>query len=101
MTQTNLTLISYGTRNAECLKTLADSSSSVSSSGAVLLDCDSAAYSVSPLSVLEADGLDLLNFMIDIETLSLADVSTFLDGIDAVVLQNSKDLGFASVVGFK
>ena len=101
MTKTNLSLVSYRTRDTESLKSLADSSSSVSSSCAALLDSDSAAYCVSPLSVLEADGLDLLNFMIDVKTLCLADVSTFLDGVDAVVLQNSKDLGFASVVGFK
>ena len=101
VTETNLTLISNRTRNAECLEAFADCSGSVGSSGAVLLDSDSAAYCVSPLSVLEADGLDLLNFMIDVKTLCLADVGTFLDGVDAVVLQNSKDLGFASVVGFK
>ena len=98
MAKTNLSLVSYRTRDTESLKSLTDSSSSVSSSCAALLDSDSAAYCVSPLSVLKADRLNALNELINVKTLSLAYVSTLFDSVDTVLIDNSKDLLFSSLI---
>ena len=76
MAKTDLTLVSNRAGDTESLKSLTDSSSSVSSLCAALLDSDSAAYCVSPLSVLEADRLNALNELVDVKTLSLADISS-------------------------
>ena len=77
VTKTNFSLICNRAGDTESLKTLTDSGSSLGSLLAALLDCDSAAYCVSPLSVLEADRLDLLYKCIDVKTLFLADICTF------------------------
>ncbi len=101
MAETDLALIRDGAGDAECLKAFADCSSSVSSLGAALLDRDRAADSVCPLCVLEADRLNTLDELVDVETLCLADVSTFLNGVDAVFLDDRENLLFASFVRFK
>ena len=101
MTQTNLTLVSYGAGDAECLQTFTDCSSSVSGSGAALLDCDCAAYSVSPLCILEADGLNALNQLVNVKALSLGDFSSLFDGVNVILCENSKNLLFSSLIRFK
>ncbi len=98
VTETNLTLVSNRTGDTESLEAFTDSSSSVSSLCAALLDSDSAAYSVSPLSILEADRLDAFNELVYIETLCLTYLSTLFDRVDAVFLDNSKDLLFTSFI---
>ena len=96
--ETNLTLIGNRAGDAESLKAFTDSSSSVSSSCAALLYSDSAAYSVSPLSVFKTDRLDALYKLVDVKSLSLANISTLFDRADAVFLKNSEDLLLASLI---
>ena len=98
VTQTNLSLVCNRTRDAESLKTLADGSSSVSSSAAALLDCDGSTNGVCPLCVFEADRLNALYHLVYIQTGSLGNFRSALDGIDAVFLQNSQNLCFSSLI---
>ena len=93
MSKTYLTSVSNGTGNAESLETFTDCSSSVSSSSAVLLDCDSSAYCVSPLSVLEADRLNAFDEVINIKTSVLCDLLSLFDGSNTVFSELSVDLG--------
>ena len=101
MAETNLTVLSNGAGNAEALQTDTDSSSGVSSLGATLLDCDSSANGVCPLSVLEADGLSFFNDLIGVDTLSIADLLALVNGGNAILIQNSKDFRLASFLTFK
>ena len=98
MTETNLAAVGNGAGNAEGLQTLADGGSGVGSLAAVLLDGDGGADGVSPLGVLKADGLDVLNHVINVKTCILGDLLGFLNGADAVFGELSENLFFSSVV---
>ena len=98
MTKTYLTSVSNGTGNAESLETFTDCSSSVSSSSAVLLDCDSSAYCVGPLSVLEADRLNAFDEVINIKTCIFCDLLSLFNGRDSIFSKLSVDLGESSLV---
>ena len=87
VTETYLTLVSNGAGDTESLKSLTDSSSSVSSSCAALLDSDSAAYCVSPLSVFKTDRLDAFNELVDVEALSLTNFSTLQSNLEGLLTQ--------------
>ena len=93
MAETNLTSVSNRTGDAESLEAFTDCSSSVSSSSAVLLDCDSSTYCVSPLSVLEADRLNAFDEVINIKTCVLCDLLSFFDGSNTIFSELSVDLG--------
>ena len=93
MTKTYLTSVSNGTGNAESLEAFTDSCSSIGSLAAVLLDCDSSAYCVSPLSVLEADRLNAFDEMINIKTCVLCDLLSFFNGSNTILSELSVDLG--------
>lgn len=95
MAKTNLSLVSYRAGDAECLKAFTDSGGSVGSLYAALLDSDSAAYGVSPLSVLKADRLNALYKLVDVKTFFLADVGAFFDRLDTVLFENCEDLLFS------
>ncbi len=101
VTETNLSLISNRTGDTESLEALSDSSSSVSSSCAALLYSDSAAYSVSPLCIFKADGLNAFNQLVDVQTLCLGDFSSLFDGANVILCENSKNLLFSSLIRFK
>ena len=89
--ETNLAVVSYGTRDAECLETFSNSLSGVSGIGAALLDCDGGAYYVSPLCILEADFLGVLASLVWIEALGLADGLGLLEVLDTVFVESSID----------
>ena len=101
MAETNLTVFSNGSGDTESLETDTDSGSSVSSLGAALLDCDSSAYSVSPLCVFERDRLGFFDDLVRINALSIANFFAFVDGRNAVLSENSEDLRLTSLVTFK
>ncbi len=94
----DLAAVSDGTGNAEGLEAFADGCGSVGSLAAVLLDGDGGAYGVSPLCVLKADGLNVLDHVIYVKTCVLSDLLSLFDGADAVLCELSKDLFFSSVV---
>ena len=96
--QTNLSLVSNRTRNAECLQTFTDCSSSVSSSAAALLDRNCCTNGISPLCVFEADRLNAFYHLIYVQTSSLGNFSCTFDGINAIFLQNSQNLLFSSLI---
>ena len=101
MAQTNLTVVSNGTRNAERLQADADCLSSVGCIGAALLDCDCSAYYVSPAGILECDRLYRLNGSCRINALILTDLSSLFQACNAVLSQNSIDLLDSSFVTLK
>ena len=68
MTDTNLTVVSYRTRDTECLQTDTDSFSSFSSVCAVLLKSDSSTYYISPFCIFKADRLSFFTRFIRIKS---------------------------------
>ena len=86
MAETYLTVVCYGTRDAEGLKSLTDCCSSVSCVSAVLLDCDCSTYDVSPASILEANGLNALNHVVNIEASVFCNLTSFFDISDTVLI---------------
>ena len=84
MSKANLTGVCDRTRDAECLKAFADCLSSVGCLAAALLDCDCSAGNVCPACVLEADRLNALDQVVDIQSGILCDLLCFLEGRDAV-----------------
>ena len=84
MTDTNLTVVSYRTRDTECLQTYTDSFGSISSVFATFLDSDSSTYYVSPLSIFKTDRLSFFTRFIRINSSSFADSVSFFDVFDAV-----------------
>ena len=101
MAKTYLTAVSNGTGDAEGLKAFADCGSSLVSLAAVLLDSDGSAYGVCPLRVLEADRLNALYQMINVQTSSLCDGLAFLNGGNTILAQGGKNLGLSSLIRFK
>ena len=95
MTDTNLAVVSYRTRNTKCLQTDTDSFSSFSSVLAALLNGDGATYNVCPFCIFETDGLSFFTSLIRIETMSFADSIGFFDVFDTVCVQCSKNLLFS------
>ena len=98
VTQTNFSLVSNRARDAECLQTFTDCSSSVSSSAAALLDCDSCANGISPLCVFETDRLNALYHLVYIQASCLGYFSSALNRVDAIFFQNSQNLLFSSLI---
>ena len=98
MSQTYLTLVCYRTRNTESLKALSDGCSSLGSLAAVLLDCDSGAYDVSPACVLKADRLNALDLVVYIQSGVLRNLLSFLDGSNAIAVQNLIDFVNSSFI---
>ena len=98
MAKANLTSVSDGSGDAECLQAFADCCSSLICLAAVLLDGDGCADGICPLCVLKADGLNALNKVIDIKARSLGDLLALLDGGNAILLQYGKNLGLSSLI---
>ena len=99
--ETNLTVFSNGTGDAEALQTDTDSGSGVCSLGATLLDCDSSAYGVSPLCVLKCDRLGLLYDLVGVDALSRTDFLALIDGGNAVFFQSCENFRLASFITLK
>ena len=99
--ETNLAVVSYGAGDAESLQAFADGCGCVSSGAAVFLDGDGSAYCVSPLGILEADGLNAFGDGIGIEAGRLADIAALFDGVDTIGFEDGCDLVDTSLVGFK
>ena len=101
MTDTNLTVVGYRTRDTESLQTDTDSFGSVSSILAAFLDSDSCTYYVSPLCIFETDRLSFFTRFIRIKSGSVADGVSFLDVLDAVSVQGFNDAFDTTVLTFK
>ncbi len=99
--ESDLSVVCDRSRNAEGLKALADGRRRVRRSAAVLLDGDCRADRIRPLRVLEADRLNVLNHMIDVQPRILADLPGILKGGNAIAVQNFVDLVDSSFVRFK
>jgi hypothetical protein len=97
----DLAVVGDGARDAECLQALADYAGSLRSLAASSLDCESSADCVSPLCIFKADRLDVLYHVIDINTCVIADLLGFLNGGNAIVIQNFIDLVNSSLIRFK
>ena len=101
MTDTNLTVVGYRTRDTECLQTDADSFGSVSCIFATFLDSDSSTYYVSPLSIFKTDRLSFFTRFIRINSSSFADSVSFFDVFDTVSVQGFDDTFDTAVLTFK
>ena len=86
MSETYFTVISYRTRNTECLKSDTDSLGSFSSVLAAFLQCDGCSYYISPFGILEADRLRVFASLIRIKTILLAWLSNLTSLIIIVFL---------------
>ena len=93
MSETYFTVISYRTRNTECLKSDTDSLGSFSSVLAAFLQCDGCSYYISPFGILEADRLRVFASLIRIKTILLANSVSFFDILDTVFVKGSEDPG--------
>ena len=98
MAKTYFTAVSNRSGDAEALQALADCGSGLVRPAAVLLDGDCRADGVCPLCVLEADGLNILDKVIDIQTGCLGDGLAFLDGGNAILVQSGQNLGLSSFI---
>ena len=96
MSETYFTVISYRTRNTECLKSDTDSLGSFSSVLAAFLQCDGCSYYISPFGILEADRLRVFASLIRIKTILLANSVSFFDILDTVFVKGSEDLSWLS-----
>ena len=101
VTDTNLTIVSYRTRDAECLKTFANVLSSFNSVLSLFLQCDSSTYNVSPLSVLKADHLCAFALHVRINAVRFANLVSLFNIFDAVLIKSSENLLHATVLAFK
>ncbi|EJW94940.1 membrane protein [gut metagenome] len=101
MTDTYLTIVSYRTGDAECLKTFTDVLSSLYSVLSLLLERNSRTYNVSPLCVLEADHLGAFALLIRIKTILFANLVSLFNIFDTVLVKSSKNLLNATVLAFK
>ena len=99
--QTDLAVLGDGAGNGEGLDALADDGSSLRSGLGATLDSESAAEGVGPLSVLEGDGLGVVDDLTRVEALVGADLQSFLEGGDAVVGEALVDLVSAALVTFE
>ncbi|EJX08780.1 hypothetical protein EVA_03106 [gut metagenome] len=89
VTDANLTVVSYRTRNTERLQTDTNCFSSISSICATFLQSDSSTYYISPLCVFETDRLSFFTSFIRIETIRFADSISFFDVFNTVFVQRS------------
>jgi len=101
MTDTNLTVVSYRTRDTECLQTDTDSFSSFSSVCAVLLKSNCSTYHISPFCVFKTDRLSFFTRFIRIKSGSFADCVSFFDVFDAVSVQGFNDTFDTTVLAFE
>ena len=101
VSKTYLTGICNRSRDTEGLKTLTDSSCSVSSLTAALLDCDCCTNGVSPASILKTDRLDTLDLSIYIQSCILCNLLCLFDRSDTIAIQNRIDLVNTSLIGLK
>ncbi len=70
MSKTNFTVISYRTRDTECLQDRSPIASAASGCFCILFDCDSSTYCVSPVCVFETDWLNFFTTFYNIKTSS-------------------------------
>ena len=101
VSETDLAVLGNRAGNAECLKSDTDSGSSVGSLGAALLDSDSAAYGVSPYSVLKADRLGLSYDLVAVDSLSKGYIPALFNRGNAVFGENGIDFVNSSFIIFK
>ena len=99
--ETDFSVVGDGAGDAEGLKAFADGGSSVRSFSAALLDGDGGADGVSPCGVFEADRLDALDHVVDLEACVFGDLLCFFDVLDTILVQDSGDLIDSSLVVFK
>ena len=101
MADTNLTVVSYRTRDAESLQTDTDSFSSFSSVCATFLDSDCTTYHIRPFCIFKTDRLSFFTRFIRIKSMSFTDSVSFFDIFDAVSVQGSDNLFDTTVLAFE
>ena len=105
VSQTDLAVLRNRAGNAEALQTDTDvcrrRSRALVTRALRLFDGDCRADRVSPLCVFKADRLGLLDDGVSVNALLVADVLAFVDGRNAVFLQNAENLCLASLISFK
>ena len=101
MSDTNLTVISHRTWDAEALQTDTDSLSSLSSSLHALLDGDSSTANISPFGILKADTLSVLANLIRINTCFFANLISLFDILDTILVKRSNHLLDTALLAFK
>ena len=101
VTKTNLAVVSYRTRDAECLETETDCLSSLSSVLATFLESDCRADNISPLRVLEADWLGVFAGLVRIETVLVAERVGLFNILYAVFVEDSKYLFDTTILAFE
>ena len=84
VSKANLTGVCYGTGDTESLKSFTDGGGSVRSLAAAFLDGDGSAYGISPAGIFEADGLNFLNLLINVESGVLGNFFGFFNRRNAV-----------------
>ena len=101
MADTNLTVISNRTGDAEGLKAKTDFLSSLSSTCYLILNSNSAAYNISPSSIFKADRLNALNDIVSINACFIADFLCLFNGGNAVLIKLCIYLIYSSFIAFK
>ena len=101
MADTNLTVVSYRTRDAECLQTDTDSFSSFSSVCATFFNSNGSTYNISPFCIFKTDRLSFFTRFIRIKSMSFTDSVSFFDIFDAVSVQSSDNLFDTTVLAFE
>ena len=79
MSKTYFTLISYRSRNTECLKSFTDCCCSFCCCLTAFFNCNCSTYYVSPACVLKTDWLNALNLIVYIKSGILCNLLCFLD----------------------
>jgi hypothetical protein len=92
MANADFAVISYGTGDAEALQADADRFGSSGGFGAAFLDGDRSADNISPGRVLKRDRLGVFADLVGVDTFSVTDSFSILDGGDTVLSEGSIDL---------
>ena len=101
VTQTDLTLLSNRAGDGESFQTLTDSSCALGSVGQAALHSDSSAQSVSPDSVIKADGLHAADDLVAVDALGEEHLVASVQRLQTVSLQACLDFRHTAIHRFK
>ena len=101
VSDTDFAVIRDGTGDAEALETFAERLGDFAGDRLTAFDGNGGADEISPAGVLKADGLNVFDTLIDVQTFGFGDFFGFLDGGDAVVVQKLVDLSDSAFITFE
>ena len=98
---TYLTVVSYGAGDAESLQAFADVLGSFHCVLSLFLECDGSTHDVGPLCVFEANHLRALAFLIGVETVLFANLVSFFDILDTMLVECGENLLDSAVLALE